>query len=561
MEAKQPEPAPAPHVDSFAGPLAIPIFRMVWISSLISNFGGLIQSVGASWMMTSLASSPAMVALVQSSTTLPIMLLSLWAGAIADNLDRRIVMLWAQSFMLLVSVVLALFAWMGLLTPWLLLGFTFLIGCGTALNGPAWQASVGDMVPRPSLPAAVSLNSMNFNIARSVGPALGGTIVAIAGASAAFLFNALSYVGLIAVLARWRPQRPAATLPREALGSAMAAGVRYVAMSPNIREVLMRATMFGFAASAVPALMPLVARDIVTGGPVIYGVLLGAFGLGAVGGALLSSRLRRRLTTEWIVRIATIVLSLGAAMAGLSTWTAVTMIALLLAGAGWVVALSTFNVTVQMAAPRWVVARALALYQMAAFGGMAAGSWMFGVVAETHGVANTLILAAGIQLLGIAPGLLKPLPEVSDLNLDLLSMWSEPETAVPVEPRSGPIVITIEYRIAEADIMAFLAAMNERRRMRLRDGARHWTLLRDLGDQRLWMERYHVATWLDYVRHNQRRTHADAANHDRIRALHSGPASPVVHRMIERQTSSLPVVRTAGAGDLAAPLTDPTGSR
>ncbi|CAN5319035.1 MFS transporter [soil metagenome] len=547
--------------DSIHGPLTIPIFRMVWISSLISNFGGLIQSVGASWMMTSLASSPALVALVQSSTTLPVMLLSLWAGAIADNMDRRIVMLWAQAFMLVVSVVLAVFAWMGLLTPWLLLGFTFLIGCGSALNGPAWQASVGDMVPRPSLPAAVSLNSMNFNIARSVGPAIGGALVAIAGASAAFLFNALSYVGLIAVLARWHPDRPVSTLPRETLGAAMGAGVRYVAMSPNLRDVMLRSALFGLAASAVPALMPLVARDIVTGGPVVYGVLLGAFGLGAVGGALASSRLRQRLSTEWIVRIATIGLAAGAAMAGVSTWMPATMIALLLAGAGWVVALSTFNVTVQMAAPRWVVARALALYQMAAFGGMAAGSWGFGEIAEGHGVGQTLVLAAAVQLLGIVPGLLKPLPEVGDLNLDLLSMWSEPETAVPVEPRSGPVVITIEYRIPESDVMAFLTVMNERRRIRVRDGARHWTLLRDLGDARLWLERYHVATWLDYVRHNQRRTHADEANTQRIRALHVGPAAPVVHRMIERQTGSLPVVRTPGPRELAAPLTDPTGSR
>lgn len=544
-----------------AGPLSIPIFRMVWIASLASNFGGLIQSVGASWMMTSLASSPAMVALVQSSTTLPIMLFSLWAGAIADNLDRRVVMLCAQSFMLVTSIILALFAWQGVLTPWLLLIFTFLIGCGTALNGPAWQASVGDMVPRNSLPGAVALNSMGFNIARSVGPAIGGAIVAAAGAAMAFLVNAISYVGLIFVLARWRPETPANKLPREAIGAAMGAGLRYVAMSPNLRVVLARAGLFGLAASAVPALMPLVARDLVTGGPISYGLLLGAFGLGAVGGALASGWLRQRFSTEWIVRIATVGLGSGAAVAGISVVMPLTMAALLLAGAGWVLALSTFNVTMQMAAPRWVVARALAVYQMTAFGGMAIGSWIFGEVAETHGVATTLIAAAALQLIGMIPGFFKPLPEVGDLNLDLLSQWSEPETAVPVEPRSGPIVVTIEYRIAEHGILDFLSAMNERRRIRTRDGARHWTLLRDLGDPELWVERYHVATWLDYVRHNQRRTHADAENSTRIRALHIGLEPPQVHRMIERQTGSLPVTRSAGPRELAPPLTDPTGSR
>jgi len=543
------------------GPLSVPIFRMVWIASLASNFGGLIQSVGASWMMTSLAKSPAMVALVQSSTTLPIMMLSLWAGAVADNLDRRIVMLWSQIFMLAVSVVLAICAWYGVLTPWLLLFFTFLIGCGTALNGPAWQASVGDMVPRPALPGAVALNSMGFNIARSVGPAIGGAIVAAAGAAAAFLVNALSYLGLIVVLARWQPARPARALPRETLGAAMNAGIRYVAMSPNLRAVIARATLFGFAASAVPALMPIVARDLVTGGPLAYGALLGSFGIGAVIGALNSGRLRERFSTEWIVRIATIALGIGAAVTGVSTWLPLTLAALLLAGAGWVVALSTFNVSVQLAAPRWVVARAVALYQMGAFGGLAIGSWMFGEIAEIYGITITLLLAAVIQILGMAPGLLKPLPEVSDLNLDLLNRWSEPEIAVSVEPRSGPIVVTIEYRIAELTIVEFLTAMNERRRIRVRDGARHWTLMRDLGDAELWIERYHVATWLDYLRHNQRRTHADAGNFARIMELHVGPDSPRVHRMIERQTGSLPFALTAGSREVSAPLTDPSGSR
>jgi MFS family permease len=543
------------------GPFSIPIFRMVWIASLGSNLGGLIQSVGASWMMTSLASSPAMVALVQSSTTLPIMLLSLWAGAVADNLDRRLVMLWAQVLMLAVSVALSLFAWYGLLTPWLLLGFTFLIGCGTALNGPAWQASVGDMVPRPALPGAVAMNAMGFNIARSAGPAIGGAIVAVAGAAAAFLVNAVSYLGLIAVLARWRPARPARALPRENLGAAMNAGVRYVAMSPNLRTIISRAGLFGFASSAVPALMPLVARDLVTGGPLSYGALLGSFGVGAVIGALNSGRLRERLSTEWTVRLATVTISIGAAVAGVSTWLPLTLAALLLAGAGWVVALSTLNMSVQMAAPRWVVARAVAIYQMSAFGGMAVGSWIFGEIAGLHGITVSLLLAAFSQLLGMLPGFLRPLPEVRDLNMDLLNLWSEPEIAVSIEPRSGPIVVTIEYRIAEQVIVDFLTAMNERRRIRVRDGARHWTLMRDLGEADLWVERYHVATWLDYMRHNLRRTHADADNFAIIRDLHTGPEAPRVHRMIERQTASLPFALTAGMRDISIPLTDPSGSR
>lgn len=539
-------------------PFAVPIYRTVWIASMVSNFGGMIQSVGASWMMTTLTTSPALVALVQSSVTLPIMLLSLAAGAIADNRDRRLVMLTAQGFMLAVSVGLAVCTWAGLITPWLLLAFTFLIGCGTALNGPAWQASVGDMVPRAALPGAVAYNSMNFNTARSLGPAIGGAIVAAAGAAAAFAVNAVSYIGLIAVLARWRPERPPQTLPREGLVDGMSAGIRYVAMSPTLRTVLLRAAVFGIAASAVPALMPIVARHLISGGAFTYGLLLGAFGVGAIGGALSSGRLRRTRSSEWIVRIAIAAFAAGTLVTAFSPAMPLTMIGLFLAGGGWVLALSTFNVTVQMSAPRWVVARALALYQMWAFGGMAIGSWVFGELAGIAGVRTSLMVSAALLLLGLLIGRARPLPEVTDLDLDPIARWTEPEVAVPVEPRTGPVVVTIEYRIPETSIRTFLTVMSERRRIRIRDGARHWTLLRDLGDPELWVERYHVPTWLDYIRHNQRRTNADADNAHRLRALHKGGEPPRVHRMVERQTGVQPDLRLPSARELAGPLTDPS---
>lgn len=545
--------------NSSADPFSVALFRSVWMASLASNFGGLIQSVGASWMMIGLGASPQMIALVQASVSLPIMLLSLWAGAVADNLDRRRVMLAAQGFMLLVSAALALGTWFGWITPWSLLAFTFLIGCGTAINGPAWQASVGDMVPRSMLPDAVAYNSMGFNIARSTGPALGGAIVAAAGAAAAFLVNAVSYLGLIAVLLRWKPTLPERKLPRERLGVAMAAGIRYVRLSPSIRVVLVRAALFGFAASALPALMPLVARDLIDGGPLTYGLLLGGFGSGAVLGAIGARRLRQAVSTETLVRLASLALALGACLVALRLGLAATLIALVLAGAGWVTALSTFNVSVQMASPRWVVARALSLYQMAAFGGMAGGSWVFGLVAEQYGLTDALLAAAVGQLVGIAAGLWFAVPTINQLDLDPRDSWHEPETRVPVQPRSGPIVITIEHRIAAPDIPRFLGVMSERRRIRRRDGARHWTLLRDLEEPELWIERYHVPTWTDYVRHNQRRTRADDANSLALRALQIDGAAPVVHRRIERQTGSLPTGRLPDARELD-PVTDATRS-
>jgi len=536
---------------SALSPFRYPVFRSIWIASLLSNFGSLIQSVGASWMMLSIARSPDMVALVQASTALPIMLLSLVAGAMADNMDRRRVMVFAQIVMLCVSLALAICAWSGLVGPWTLLLFTFAIGCGSAFFAPAWQASVGDMVPRAEVPGAVALNSMGFNIARSVGPAIGGAIVAAAGAAAAFGVNAASYIALLFVLARWkRPPRTSA-LPNETLGIAMAAGIRYVAMSPNIRRVLLRSAVFGFGASSILALLPLVAKHLVAGGPLTYGLLLGAFGVGAVTGALSAARLRDLLSTEAIVRWAGCIMALSAALVAVSTFLVATMAALLLAGAGWVLSLSTFNVSVQLSAPRWVVARALALYQMAAFGGLAAGSWLWGELAADLTVSASLLISAAIVLVGVVLGRWAPLLQAGELNLDPLrtQLWNAPTTAVPVDERTGPVVITVEYIIDESDAEEFLHSMAERRRMRRRDGARNWRLLRDLSDPRLWIERYETPTWLDYIRLNNRLTQHDASIPERLRKLHRGTDSPRVRRRIERQTSS-PATPSAGSGDV-----------
>jgi MFS family permease len=527
---------------SALSPFRFPVFRSIWIASLLSNFGSLIQSVGASWMMLSIARSPDMVALVQASTALPIMLLSLVAGAMADNMDRRRVMVFAQIFMLTVSLALSICAWAGLVGPWTLLLFTFAIGCGSAFFAPAWQASVGDMVPRPEVPGAVALNSMGFNIARSVGPAIGGAIVAAAGAAAAFGVNAASYIALLVVLARWkRPPRTSA-LPRETLVIAMGAGLRYVWMSPHIRTVLLRAAVFGFGASSILALLPLVAKHLVAGGPLTYGLLLGAFGVGAVAGALGAARLREKLSTEAIVRWAGCILALAAAMVAISTFLVATMAALLLAGAGWVLSLSTFNVSVQLSAPRWVVARALALYQMAAFGGLAAGSWLWGELAADFGISAALLISAGAVLICVVMGRWAPLSQAGELNLDPLrtQLWNAPTTSVPVDERTGPVVITVEYIIDESDVEEFLGRMNERRRMRRRDGARNWRLLRDLSDPRLWIERYETPTWLDYIRLNNRATQDDASVPTRLRELHRGTEGPRVRRRIERQTTSNP---------------------
>ena len=543
-----------------SSPFQSPIFRNVWIASLVSNFGSLIQSVGAAWLMTSIAHSADMVALVQTAVALPILLWSLVAGALADGHDRRKIMLIAQAFMLVVSLGLAICTWIGWMSPWFLLLFTFMLGCGAAFNAPAWQASVGDMVPRSQLAHAVALNSMGFNIARSVGPAVGGIIVAASGAAAAFVINALSYIGLLIVLARWRSPPLKHLLPREPLGVAIGAGVRYVAMSPNIRNVLVRSFLFGVGASSLLALLPIVVKVRMAGGPLTFGAMLGSFGLGAVAGALGSANLRRRLSTEGIVRSSTIALAIAIGIVAASSLMAISLPTLVVAGAAWVLALSTFNVAVQMAAPRWVVARALSLYQMSTFAGIALGSWLWGLVTHVEGVRFALLVAGGVLFLSALLGYWRALAETADLNLELLQRWQEPDTAVPVEARTGPVVITIQYVIAEENIIEFLRAMDERRRIRRRDGANDWKLLRDLANPEIWVERYSTPTWLDYVRHNSRLTHEDAVIPKRLHQLHRGPERPVVRRMVERQTGTLPTGQPSEAHDLAEPLTDPTRS-
>jgi MFS family permease len=514
-------------------------FRVLWGASQASNLGGLVQAVGAAWMMTTITDSDSMVALVQGATTLPIMLFSLASGALADNFDRRRIMLSAQCLMMAASCLLVLFAVQGWLTPWLLLAFTFVIGCGTALNNPSWQASVGDLVPRDLLPGAVTLNSMGFNMMRSVGPALGGLIVATAGAAAAFIVNAASYVPLIAALAWWKPNRTPSTLPRESFGSAVSAGLRYTAMSPNLLMVMGRGMLFGGAAISVLALLPLVAGDLLGGGALTYGTLLGCFGLGAIGGGFLNARVRERLSNETIVRCACVGFAASCLLLAFSRNVWLSYLLLLPAGACWVLALSLFNVTVQLSTPRWVVGRALSLYQTATFGGMAAGSWLWGAVADAQGAANALV-GAGLVLVATAlVGLRYRIPEFSSLNLAPLEQFSEPVLKLDLKARSGPIMIMVDFTVAQEDVPAFLGVMADRRRIRIRDGARQWVLLRDLENPEIWTESYHVATWVEYLRHNQRRTKADAEVTERLMKLHRGAERPRVHRMIERQTVPL----------------------
>jgi MFS family permease len=515
-------------------------FRGLWIGVQVSNVGTMIQNVGVAWAMTLMTTSPTLIALVQASTLLPLMLFAMMSGVMADSRDRLRVILLAQTIMVLASAVLAVVAFAGALTPWLLLALTFLIGSGTALHNPSWQASVGDLVPRAELPEAVTLNAMGFNMSRSVGPAAGGVVVAALGAPWAFVINTLSYLPLLATLAFGRPARIEGTVPRparpEPMLSALGAGLRYFAMSPNIVRVTLRAALFGIGAIALHALLPLVAAVQLGGGSTLYGVLLAGFGLGAIGGALLNPILRARLRNERIVELAHGVFAASMLAVSQSPWLAVSLLAMVPAGMSWLMAMSLHNVSVQLAAPRWVAGRVLSIYQTALFGGMALGAWLWGSVADALGVPLALAIAAGLMLLGMLAGLAFPVPDFSNADLTPVGNVRQPNLRLDLRGRSGPIMIMIDYNIDQQDVPQFLALMAERRQSRRRAGARNWALLRDLEVPETWSESFHLATWDDYLRHMERRTTADTEIADRLRALHRGDGAPRVHRMIERHS-------------------------
>ncbi|HEX7751627.1 MAG TPA: MFS transporter [Novosphingobium sp.] len=362
-------------------PFRYPAFRAIWIANLWSSLGATIQSVGAAWMMTDLAPSQHhLVALVQASATIPIMLLGVPAGAIADNFDRRRVMLTAQIAMLIVSALLAVLTWQGLVTPYLLLALTLTIGMGTALNSPAWQASVRHQVGPRDLPQAISLNTIAFNLARSVGPALGGLLISLWNVGLAFGLNALSYIGMIVVLWRWRP----GTEPplRRPMLPAIVEGVRYCAATPAIRKLLLRGGTLGFGVAGYQALVPAVVRDRLHGDELDFGLMLGAFGIGSIIAAFLVAPARRRWGSEAAVTASTLFFVVAQFVLAQAHSLGQALPATFFAGAGWVSALTTINVAMQMRSPEAILGRCLSIYQAVTFGGMALGAWAWGVVAD-----------------------------------------------------------------------------------------------------------------------------------------------------------------------------------
>ena len=515
------------------------MFRRIWLASLLTNLGLMINGVGAAWAMTQMTSSASMVALVQTALMLPIMLLSLAAGAIADMYDRRIVGLTALSLGLLGGVTLAVLAYLNAITPNSLLLFCFLIGSSMALFGPAWQASVSEQVPAETLPSAVALNGISYNIARSFGPALGGIIVAAAGAVTAFVCNVLLYIPLIVVLYLWQRTLEPSRLPPERLRRAVVSGVRYIIHSPSIRIVLYRTLVTGIAGGSVLALLPLVARDILHGSAQTYGIMLGCFGMGGVLGALNISSVRAHLSGEYAVRLCALTMGVAIGVLALSRWPALTGAALVVAGASWMIAVTLFNIGVQLSTPRWVAGRALAAYQAAIAGGVAIGSWLWGYVANGVGVDKALLVAAAVMFVSPVLAIWLRMPSTDGANTDAVDALEEPEVNLSISQRSGPIVVEIEYRVSQQKARAFYTTMLQLQAIRQRNGAYDWSIARDIADPELWIERYHCPTWLDYLRQRNRSTQSEREIQLKAIEFHLGPEPIKVHRMLERPLGSV----------------------
>jgi MFS family permease len=499
-------------------PLRARLFRYLWLATIVSNLGTWMQDVGAGWLMTSLSSSPSLVALIEAADSLPVMLLALPAGALADIVDRRRLLLFVQFYLCATVTVLALLTFTGYITAWLLLGFTFLLGIGAALAMPAWAAIVGELVPQRELAAAVALNSVGINASRAVGPAIAGLLVAAVGPWLVFALNAVSYVGIVAVLLWWRREHRKSALPAERLASAVRVGMRFVMHARELQAVLIRGIAFFVFASATWALFPLVVRKELGRGPETYGLLLTCIGVGAVAGAMVLPRLRAKMSRDDLVAAASVLYALAALALAYVRDLPFLIVAMLATGAAWIAILSALQVAAQTTLPPWVRARGLAAFVMIFMGGMALGSILWGQVATHVGIAFALTAAAIGMLAGVAATQRFRLGghEVHDFSPSM--EWPAPVVAEAPEPDSGPVLVTIEYRIRPGTRDAFVEAMRDVGEMRRRNGAFFWNLFHDSAHPDRLIECFMDESWIEHLRQHERVSMDDRAIQQRAKA-------------------------------------------
>ncbi len=546
-------------VENAFAPLSLPLFRDRWIASTVSSVGTWMQDTAGTWLMTALTSSPLLIALMQTAASLPVLILGLLAGATADIYDRRRLLIFWQYWMLAAVAILAIMTFAGVVSPVTLLLFTFLLNVGSAMNNPAWQAIVPELVPKDQLPNAVTLNAASNNLARAVGPALGGLLVAAftkadKGAGWVFALNSASFAGVIWILWRWHRQPLfKSTLPAERIAGSVRSGLRYLRFSPTLQGSLVRAFGFTFFVSAVWSLLAVIAKRDLHQGAIGYGILNGSLGLGAVAAAAVLARIRKLVEATKLLTLTSLYYVFALISLALVHRPAFVIVTLLGAGFAWTSSMSTLNVSVQLSAPSWVAARALGVYLMTFQGGMALGSVVWGAVAQRTSVSTALLWAAGLMAASL-PFLLR-IPILKGTLPDLTPYkWKRPVPtfAAAPDPEDGPVRISIDYKVLPGDLRAFTEAIYAMKGVRLRDGAIRWAIYRDASDPEHLNETFIMESWLEYLRSRERTTAADQACRERVWALHTGPEPPRISHQV--WLSELPESSDASAPP-AVPVT------
>jgi MFS family permease len=532
VDERQPAPVAPP---SLWSPLRVPAFRNLLVADAVSDIGSFMQSVGAAWLMVSFGVGPMFVAFTQTASALPFLLFALPAGSVGDIVDRRKLLLCAEFWMLAVAIVLAVATIGGWISPWLLLGLTFAMSAGDAFEAPTWRAIFPELVTRENLASASALNGIEFNLARAVGPGLAGLVIAASGVATVFVVNAFSFVGVIVVLIRWQRKGRKRTEPAETVGGATVAAVRYVRYSPAVRTLLVRTGALMFFASALLALLPEVAREA-SGTAIGYGLLLGSFGAGAIVGALVMQRARLRMSTENLVGAGTAVLGLATIGTGLLRSLGPLVVVALVGGAAWILFVSVLSALGQTLTPDWVRARVQAVYILVFQGGMAIGSAVWGAIAQRSGLRVSLV-AAGVGT--VATLLLRVPARLPDAPSDL-SLW--PHWRVPAIPADqepdideGPVLVTVEYRVAAERADGFIDAIHELQRIRRRDGASSWGIFYDRETAGRYLETFIVASWAEHLRQHARLTLADQAVEAKVMSFLDG--EPAAHHYIYARTT------------------------
>ena len=516
---------------STLSPFRFATFTVLWVATVVSNIGTWMQNAAASWLMTGLDPDPFIVSLVQVATSLPLFLFALPAGALADIVDRRRLLISMQVALSVLVAAFGVLVWVGHVTPSFLLAFSFLAATVAALVMPAWQSIVPQLVPREHLQPAVALNSVGLNVSRAVGPALAGIIIAAWGIAAPFWINAATTLGVIAALIWWHPRDEGNLhhLPAEQFHSAIAAGLRHARHNPHLRSTLIRAAGFFIFASAYWALLPLVARNQVVGGPKLYGILLGAIGAGAVTASFALPWLKRRLGADRLVAAGTIGTAIALVLFAVAKQPPVALAASLIAGISWIAILATINVSAQVALPSWVRGRGLSVFGTVMFGSLTLGSALWGKVAALTSLPMAHLIAAAGATLAVPLLWSQKLQTGADLDLTPSMHWPAPVLLPNIEPDRGPVLVTVEYLIRAQDRDEFLAAIAKLAGERRRDGAFDWGVYEDTAREGRFIEAFKVDSWIEHLRQHERVTHADRELQESVNRFQISGAPTVTH--------------------------------